>query len=1133
MGYYNRNGGYIGYDVTAPESANQSGLTSSKDTVLALAKTSLITGQNNTFKSPVTNSTGQQYATYFPGTGSSVIKLNNSINITTGEFTVEAWIFPTSVSNSPAILGNRYWSIGNNRGYVIGITSANKLYIAGSNGSWNSWPTILLSTGTVATNTWTHVALVRDSSNVMKFYINGVADTNAITYATSLDLAYSGGAPAGVVGGEIADGNIQSDIFNGYMSNLRVVVGTAVYTGSFTPPTTALTPIPNTKLLTCLGSTIIDYSPVPYNLTINGTVITADVSNLSATLTRAGTPTQGSVTPYWPDGQWSNYFNGTTDTLTAPSSSAFTFGTGDFTIECWFYVNALNSVANGIFVQGTSLFPASTSNTLAFGTLNTTNFQIYAANNQYVFSPAIVPVRNTWYHVALVRSSGTTTVYLNGVANRSIADTTNYTGTYFGVGDIYGGYNYRQNGYISNVRVVKGTALYTSNFTPSTTPLTAVSGTSLLTCQSNRFKDNSSNNFVITRTGTPSVQVFAPFEPSNNYSVTTHGGCAYFGQLASTDLLTLQASASAYDLSGSNWTVEAYINCEVTTFTDGQIRFLMGGSNGTASAWTFCINSDYSLSFSRPLTGSTVIQSAANAIVPNAWYHVAVSYFNGNAYMFVNGAVVAGPVAITKPSAASISFKIGYDSVGTVSTRFKGYISDVRINTTNAIYTTSFTPPTAPITSITGTTVLLNFKGAEIYDSTCLNTFNTINNATLSLTTVKNGPSIYFDGATDSLASTGNNTAMILGSGNFTIESWVNFSDAATNSLRVIWSNYNVAWTTDCIYFGKHTGISGRVGLYMYNQNSSGVAYVSDPQLPDTGWMHYAVVRSGNTITLYRNGYAVSSASTFTGSVNSSRTQSYIGTAESNYGYSLLGYIDGLRIIKSAIYTSNFIPPRDIESPSHLVSSTQSSTYNSGVTTTTENQLSFEKNSSPGLAGKFFNGDWRSIIATGNIGTFPLTTTNDSSNVTGTTGLPSAAHRYGVNLFPYITYSSVGDLYGFIAVGYFKPPTTGTYTFYTSSDDSSGIWIGATALNSFTEARAISNALVSNGLGVGQGDTKRSASISLVAGVWYPIRVVHEEGNGGDNLTFSWTGPGIAETTDLTTYFRTPSNGTILKGDYV
>jgi hypothetical protein len=186
----------------------------------------------------------------------------------------------------------------------------------------------------------------------------------------------------------------------------------------------------------------------------------------------------------------------------------------------------------------------------------------------------------------------------------------------------------------------------------------------------------------------------------------------------------------------------------------------------------------------------------------------------------------------------------------------------------------------------------------------------------------------------------------------------------------------------------------------------------------------------------------------------------------------------------------------------------------------------------PGLAGKFFNGSWRATIANGNIGTLPLTPENNSSNVTGTTGLPSANHRYGVNLWTSIAFGNgLGDNYGFIAIGYFFPPTTGTYTIYTASDDGSGVWIGELALPASTRTKA--NATLDNNLGGGQGVTKRSSTISLDGKVMYPIRIVVEEGAGGDALTFSWAGPGISETTDLSVYFRTPilPNG-VLAGNY-
>jgi hypothetical protein len=164
-----------------------------------------------------------------------------------------------------------------------------------------------------------------------------------------------------------------------------------------------------------------------------------------------------------------------------------------------------------------------------------------------------------------------------------------------------------------------------------------------------------------------------------------------------------------------------------------------------------------------------------------------------------------------------------------------------------------------------------------------------------------------------------------------------------------------------------------------------------------------------------------------------------------------------------------------------------------------------------GLKYQFFGGDWRSTIASGNIGSLPLSSPGVATSV---------------------NYGSQGDNYGFIAIGYFRPPTTGTYGIYTSSDDGSGVWIGDIA--SALSGRDGSNATLNNGLGAGQGNTRRDSSISLTGGVWYPIRIVHEEGGGGDNLTFGWSGPGIAETVELSTYFKCPMNldGTTINDYY-
>jgi hypothetical protein len=154
-----------------------------------------------------------------------------------------------------------------------------------------------------------------------------------------------------------------------------------------------------------------------------------------------------------------------------------------------------------------------------------------------------------------------------------------------------------------------------------------------------------------------------------------------------------------------------------------------------------------------------------------------------------------------------------------------------------------------------------------------------------------------------------------------------------------------------------------------------------------------------------------------------------------------------------------------------------------------------------GLYYQWFGGDWRGTIPTGNIGSLPLSSPTRATS---------------------INYGSRGDFYGFIAIGYFRPPVSGTYTFITSSDDGSGVWIGDIA--AATSGRNTSNAVLNNNMGGGQGDTRRQGSTTLTGGTWYPIRIVHEEVEGGDNLYFAWAGPTQGETTDLSVHYKLPMN---------
>ena len=144
-------------------------------------------------------------------------------------------------------------------------------------------------------------------------------------------------------------------------------------------------------------------------------------------------------------------------------------------------------------------------------------------------------------------------------------------------------------------------------------------------------------------------------------------------------------------------------------------------------------------------------------------------------------------------------------------------------------------------------------------------------------------------------------------------------------------------------------------------------------------------------------------------------------------------------------------------------------------------------------------------------------------------GFPTNSGANGAVTIPLSSptvYSSIaiGDLgsnYVVIWIGYFKPPTSGTYTFYTASDDGSAVWIGDAALS---ETSTSADAVLNNNLGGGQGITERNGSTSLTGGTFYPIRILTSEGGGGAGCTFSWAGPSLSKTTDLSSYYYYTGN---------
>ena len=210
-------------------------------------------------------------------------------------------------------------------------------------------------------------------------------------------------------------------------------------------------------------------------------------------------------------------FDGVGDYVTLPTSfTSVQWWDTDFTIEMWVY-NTLNagSATNGLPLQVGYGIPTNDVTYWAFGTNATGNLLFYYYNGGPIYnavSSSTVPL-NTWSHVAMVytNSSATLKGYINGVEAFSVAKSgtpQGPTGNTLNVGQVQ---NTSYRGVISNLRIVRGTSVYTSAFTVPSTPLTAVAGSSVLTAQDLSFTDNSGNGLSITPYGNTAVSHFTPF----------------------------------------------------------------------------------------------------------------------------------------------------------------------------------------------------------------------------------------------------------------------------------------------------------------------------------------------------------------------------------------------------------------------------------------------------------------------------------------------------------------------------------------------------------------------------------------------------------------------------------------------
>jgi hypothetical protein len=620
-----------------------------------------------------------------------------------------------------------------------------------------------------------------------------------------------------------------------------------------------------------------------------------DSSNNNFTITRNGNATQGSFSPFSQTG-WSVFFDGTSDTITYTGGSSLNFGTSDFTIELWVNMANTNTFSPFLRPDDDGVFPE-------FGyDWSTSELKFQARNGVIATVSTTAVVRNAWNHIAVSRSGTSLRLFVNGTqVGSTVTNSTNFgstTGTIRIGGSSFSG-SHNINGYLSNFRVVKGTALYTSNFTPPTAALTAVSNTSLLICQSNHFIDNSTNAYTLTRNGGISIQPFSPFAPTAAYSTANVGGSGYFD--GSGDYLTVPAG-SAFAPGTSDFTIEAWIYP-----TNSSEQYIWTQTVSGTNYFLFFITSTTGSLTMTTSGGGTPINGPANSIRPYAWNHVAAVRSGGTVTVYVNG--VAGTPSTNAQDLTNTSHvpTIGTYNHNTSASPLTGYLASLRYVKGTAVYTTNFTPPTAPLTNIANTSFLCNYTNAGIFDQTAKNVIETVGDAKVSTAEFKYGSgSIAFDGTGDYLVIP-QNQLFTLGSADFTAEAWVYLTSSSASTIF---------WIEGSAVAGGYAAL--RVGVdaekvYLL-MSTSGSAWAIQSGLLGSSiknqWAHVAVTRSDTSVRVFVNGTQLGTTYTVSGALMDGSFNWIGALSTGSLSEPWTGYMDDIRITRGyARYTANFTAP--------------------------------------------------------------------------------------------------------------------------------------------------------------------------------------------------------------------------------
>ena len=637
---------------------NTSYMDSSVNTLtISRSGTTAVTCGNNPFNLATSGSL------FFNYDSSVSIPHNTVLNMGGTAWTMELWFYPLGdYGNYRTMFAKR------------GTTCAYELYLRTSSGVFSYYNgTNYESTITPTACEWHHGAATF-SSGTLKLWLDGVnvGTWTGVASTDNGDVLYVGAYGA--------------EYFGGYVTNLRLVTGSVLYTTAFTPSTIPLVTVTGTSLLLLAAS-----AGVP------------DYSKFGTPLVPTSNPVASSAVVKFANSR-SVYLNGAS-MYTIYDNRHLNFSTGDFTVEAWVYMTGAGS-ANFNPLIDTRGSAISTPYIFFIDSRTAYNGNkagpIICFFNGTTYAGNTIVTLNTWHHVAWSRTAGSLKFFLDGTLDYTVALTAavNVTGTSY---IFYSPDPSYFQGYANDFRIMTGVGLYTASFTPK--------ASAIPTLHPELADAYSGYNTMLCHFEGPNSSTVAFFDSSNFTALTQSGGASISTtqfKYGTSSLLLTRASSQYLSASPGNimtfgtsdFTIEAWVRLSS-----------MPTSDAWPSNWTnffvLCEVGSPSLGDGfNALIGQTVMAvqnndtqygSAVHGMVINTWYHLAYVRYSGVIYFYVNG-VQKGSVAFAGAPGTGSTFYIGCETGQ--GAHFDGYIDDLRITKNIARYTAAFTPPAAALPDI-------------------------------------------------------------------------------------------------------------------------------------------------------------------------------------------------------------------------------------------------------------------------------------------------------------------------------------------------------------------------------------------------------------------------------------------------